>query len=682
MAVKGGSSGGSSGAIKAGAAFVSLFTDDTMLTRGLARAEKRLAAFAQSATVAGAGLAGAGGGILGGLAGAATASLDRAVDLSRLAGKLGVSTEDLSAMAYAASTAGVSIEELEGHFENFAERVAQAANGTGEGAESFKKLGIDAKALAGQSSIQQLETLADAMLKVGNNTERLGILSQLGGDQFQKLNVILKGGSAGLRELRGEAQSVGAVLTTEQAERAMQAQLNLNRAWTAGKSILYTLGDAIIQAAGPIQDYIPAFLKIISQTREWITENRGLVGTIAGVGAALAVAGVALTGVGVGISAILTAGGAAIAVVTGLWSVVTAVAPLALAAAAIIGVAYAVYEFSDSAKEATGAVGKFFGELVRGPLAYFGLIAETFEKTWGGIKGALMSGDIKLAGQIAWAGLLVEFRRAVVVLNEVWAGWASTYVDQFFDAIATVKIGLNDGLTYIRVGFADATNYLLKQWDSFGTSVGSILTRAAEVGIAALWEYVKNLIEGLKAAAGAAGITLDNNVAGAEKTATEAKAIHDARAKAQTDILDKLLKPGSTREELIAANKAANAEILATAKAEQELRHRMNAERVAAARAELELAKANLEKFLGMVGTANAPLANAAQNKLANLGNAAGPMSGIVSALVTGGLGRQMFGGATTIQQKQLNALIIANEQNKRMIAVLEKFGDKALVFE
>jgi ribosomal protein L12E/L44/L45/RPP1/RPP2 len=154
----------------------------------------------------GGGLLGAGGGLLGALGLGTKSLLDRAGELGKLAEKLGVPVEQLSAFAYAADTTGQSLEDLAGHFENLAERVAQGANGAGEAAETFKKLGIDANALKLQNPVDQLITIAEAMAKVTNETERLGMLSSLGGDQFQNLNALFKKGPAGIRALMAEAK--------------------------------------------------------------------------------------------------------------------------------------------------------------------------------------------------------------------------------------------------------------------------------------------------------------------------------------------------------------------------------------------------------------------------------------------------------------------------------------------
>src|SRR5690606_9751907 len=111
----------------------------------------------------------------------------------------GIGAEKLSEFAYAAQTTGVSLEDLEGHFENLAERVFQGAQGTGEAVETFKRLGIDAAKLAKLDQADQLIAISEAMRGVTNETERLGLLSSLGGDQFQKLNDLMRQGPDAIR---------------------------------------------------------------------------------------------------------------------------------------------------------------------------------------------------------------------------------------------------------------------------------------------------------------------------------------------------------------------------------------------------------------------------------------------------------------------------------------------------
>jgi len=201
----------------------------------------------------GAGVAGVGASVLAPITGAFKGALDRSTEITRLAQKLGVSTEKLSQFAYAAETTGMSFEDLTGQFENLAERVAQGAEGSGEAAETFKKLGIDAAALKLKNPIDQMIELAGAMQGVTNQTERLGMLSSLGGDQFQWMENIFRKGPEGIAKLMGEARDVGASLSSESSAQATKVTATFSRAWAALKGMFFSLGESLLPLAEHVE---------------------------------------------------------------------------------------------------------------------------------------------------------------------------------------------------------------------------------------------------------------------------------------------------------------------------------------------------------------------------------------------------------------------------------------------
>lgn len=363
----------------------------------------------------GLGFLGAGAAMVAPFAGAFKGILDRSTEISKLAIKLGVATEQLSEFAYAAETTGQTFQDLEGHFENLAERVAQGALGAGEAADTFKKLGIDAAQLKLQNPVDQLITLAKAMQNVTNETDRLGMLSSLGGDKFQGLNALFKKGPEGIRQLMAEAKTVGASVSTEGAANAIKVEAAFHRAWTAIKNTFLSIGEAFL----PFVDHIEAasrWLISISKTvRTFIQNNQALVAIIAGVGAAIA---------GVG-AAILVAGG----FVAVFSAALSALAPIAAAVFSpvgltVAGVALAVTGLIAVVAMATVGFLKFTETgkaLVRIFSEAFGSIGATFRETFGGISDALKKGDMSLALSIAGKGMRIVWNELILALKKSWS---------------------------------------------------------------------------------------------------------------------------------------------------------------------------------------------------------------------------------------------------------------------
>ena len=89
-------------------------------------------------------------------------SLQATDALSKTAQKLGVTTESLSALRYAAELSGVGIQTTDMAIQRFTRRLSEAAQGTGEAKGALRELNIDAEALSRLPLEEQMFALADA----------------------------------------------------------------------------------------------------------------------------------------------------------------------------------------------------------------------------------------------------------------------------------------------------------------------------------------------------------------------------------------------------------------------------------------------------------------------------------------------------------------------------------------
>ena len=424
-----------------------LFAKDGKLRSALASAERRVAAFASTVAKIGAGAVGVGAGIIGGIGALFTAKIGQVNDLGKLADKLGVNVGELGAFTYAAESTGVSLQELEGHFENFVERVSEAALGGGEAADTFRRLGIDARALKLMPLTEQLKTVADAMGGVTNETERLGMLSKFGGDQFQKLNKFFKLGSGGINQLMDEGRRVGAAPGDAEKKQAEQIQLAWFKASTAVKSAFLSIGGALLPQAKTIDTIATSIVNVAVGARDWMQANKGLVMTLLLVGGGITLVGVALIALGLTATVVMTS-------ITGLFSIATLavsafnvalaiteflLTPVGLAVvgvtvavvaltAIVAGLGYWFFTATDSGKEMWSALSWYFGDMLA-----------TFQKAWGGIGAAIAKGDLKLAGQIALAALNVEWQKGLAVLQIAWIDFKGMLVDVWEGAITEIQ---------------------------------------------------------------------------------------------------------------------------------------------------------------------------------------------------------------------------------------------------
>lgn len=164
----------------------------------------------------------------------AKGSLEAAAATKNYADALGISTERLTSLEYAAERAGVNSGKLRDILKDTADKIGDAfANEGGEAIDAIENLGLSAERLANLSPDEQLLAIAEQIDNVGTRAEKIQILESLASDASLLLP-LLEDNAKGFRELSTEAVENGRVLSTEAAEGAKEA-----------KGALLDLGDYI-----------------------------------------------------------------------------------------------------------------------------------------------------------------------------------------------------------------------------------------------------------------------------------------------------------------------------------------------------------------------------------------------------------------------------------------------------
>ena len=144
-------------------------------------------------------------------------SIDTADELSKMSQKVGVSTEALSTLKYAAELSDVSLEALGKGFVKLSKNAADAANGTGEAKDTFSALGIALKNDQGnlRSSEELLKDLANKFKALPDGVEKTNAAVQVFGRAGADLIPMLNMGAAGIEQLQQRAKELGLELSTE-----------------------------------------------------------------------------------------------------------------------------------------------------------------------------------------------------------------------------------------------------------------------------------------------------------------------------------------------------------------------------------------------------------------------------------------------------------------------------------
>lgn len=180
---------------------------------------------------------------------ALTVSAMKSADaLAKTADKIGATTEALAGLQHAAELSGVSTETMNMALQRMTRRVSEAAVGTGEAKAALLELGIDAQKLNQLPLDEQMGQIADAMVGVGNQSDRVRIAMKLFDSEGVALVNTLKGGSAGLAEMAKEAEALGLALSRQDTAKIEEANDQITKA----TAVFSGLGNQLAVELSPV----------------------------------------------------------------------------------------------------------------------------------------------------------------------------------------------------------------------------------------------------------------------------------------------------------------------------------------------------------------------------------------------------------------------------------------------
>lgn len=202
------------------------------------RAEKAVKKLEKTALAMGAALGA-------GLATAATtltalvkSSIDTMDEMSKTAKVVNMGTEDFSKLAYAASFADLTVQDLQTTIGRLTKAQAEALDSGSKQAQVFDALGISIKDSNGRlrPTIDLLYDFADAFKAQKGSQEVVTAGMAIFGKSFQSLIDLLKDGSQGLRDAGVEAEAFGQVISTQAGAQAEEFNDNLAKMklWVQG----------------------------------------------------------------------------------------------------------------------------------------------------------------------------------------------------------------------------------------------------------------------------------------------------------------------------------------------------------------------------------------------------------------------------------------------------------------
>lgn len=202
----------------------------------------------------------------------------KAIDVtSKLAARLGITTEKLGALFHAAEITGAGTEAMSKALGFLSKALGEAKQGIGEGKQAIEALGLSVDDFLGKTPDEQVRLIADAFQGLATQEEKAFIASKLFGRGGLPIINLLDQGRAGIDALEKDFIRLGggfSALQGKMVEDANDAMTRLKLAFRVGAEGL------AIAFAPFIGKGATFFTNLVADSSAW---RNSLLGDIAGV---------------------------------------------------------------------------------------------------------------------------------------------------------------------------------------------------------------------------------------------------------------------------------------------------------------------------------------------------------------------------------------------------------------
>ncbi len=171
-------------------------------------------------------------------------------EIGKKADRLGLTTDELQRLRFAANSAGVETNALDIGMQRFTRRVAEAASGSGSAADELEEMGIQLRNANGEirSTTDILGDVAEALNNTESQADRVRLAFSLFDSEGVALVNMLQGGRDAFLETTAAADQFGAVIEERAIRSAEQLQDQLGM---LGDGIRGQLNEALVEM-GPL----------------------------------------------------------------------------------------------------------------------------------------------------------------------------------------------------------------------------------------------------------------------------------------------------------------------------------------------------------------------------------------------------------------------------------------------
>lgn len=225
-----------------------------------------------------------------GLAEIVTKTVETAGALNDTSIALGVTTDAIQELGYAAKLNGSSVEGMSDGIRKLSINMAAAASGSEEAAQTFRKLGVQiTEGGKLRTADAVIGDIAEKFKAMPDGARKVAAAVSLFGKSGASLIPTLQAGRDGLAELRQEARELGIVLDKD----TIAAGDDLGDTWdklkAAADGLRYSIGGPLLSG---FKELLDSMVRWIKANRELIAQRlrsvmRGIAGAIKAVGVGL-----------------------------------------------------------------------------------------------------------------------------------------------------------------------------------------------------------------------------------------------------------------------------------------------------------------------------------------------------------------------------------------------------------
>jgi hypothetical protein len=189
---------------------------------------------------------------------------DSADEMGKAAQKVGLMTEELSALKYTAGLAGVGFDALQTSLVRLTRSMSDVAKGgESDAAKAFEVLGISVQNADGslRSSAEVMGDIAQKFSEFKDGAEKtalaVAIFGRAGGDMIPLLNQ----GRDAIAETNKEAKDLGVTMSAGLARDSERLNDNISRLYSAFQGVWTAIGERLIPRLAELSDQFVALIK-------------------------------------------------------------------------------------------------------------------------------------------------------------------------------------------------------------------------------------------------------------------------------------------------------------------------------------------------------------------------------------------------------------------------------------